>query len=65
MCITQTYSGPSKIGIKNRRLKAEWDNDYLERLLIGTYQFECLLFAWTLGPFAVALLTEKVTPLFF
>jgi len=26
----------SKIGIKNRRLKAGWDNDYLERLLLGT-----------------------------
>jgi len=25
----------SKIGIKNRRLKAGWDNDYLEKLLIG------------------------------
>ncbi|MDQ6989586.1 MAG: ISAs1 family transposase, partial [Mariprofundaceae bacterium] len=25
----------SKIGIKNRRLKAGWDNDYLERLLVG------------------------------
>jgi len=25
----------SKIGIKNRRLKAGWDNDYLESLLLG------------------------------
>ena len=25
----------SKIGIKNRRLKAGWDNDYLEKLLLG------------------------------
>jgi len=25
----------SKIGIKNRRLKAGWDNDYLIALLIG------------------------------
>ncbi|MDQ6997713.1 MAG: hypothetical protein Q9M17_03265 [Mariprofundus sp.] len=25
----------SKIGIKNRRLKAGWDNDYLEKLLMG------------------------------
>jgi len=25
----------SKIGIKNRRLKAGWDNDYLENLLMG------------------------------
>jgi len=26
----------SKIGIKNRRLKAGWDNDYLEKLLMGS-----------------------------
>jgi len=25
----------SKIGIKNRRLKAGWDNDYMEALLLG------------------------------
>jgi len=25
----------SKIGIKNRRLKAGWDNNYLEKMLIG------------------------------
>ncbi len=25
----------SKIGVKNRRLKAGWDNDYLEKLLLG------------------------------
>jgi len=25
----------SKIGIKNRRLKAGWDNDYMESLLLG------------------------------
>jgi hypothetical protein len=25
----------SKIGIKNRRLKAGWDNDYLGKLLMG------------------------------
>jgi len=25
----------SKIGIKNRRLKAGWDNDYMAALLLG------------------------------
>jgi len=32
----------SKIGIKNRRLIAGWNNDYLERLLTGTNNFNAI-----------------------